>query len=65
MPNHILSHEDLHVNLAVVNHKGMPNELWNNRARTRPGFNGIFRSGGVQLLNLLEYSRIDKWTFLE
>jgi len=63
MTNHIFCDQNLHVLAPIMNHKGQVNELRNDRAPTRPGFNRFLPATLALLLNFEVKLRIDVRAF--
>ena len=63
MTNQILGNHHFDVPPTVVNHKRVPNKLGNDRARTSPSLDGLFRASRFLLLNLQIQFFVNVWTF--
>src|SRR5438034_9171549 len=61
--DHILRHEDFHVNLAVVDHEGQAHKLGHDRASTGPRLDRLFRAAPLGGLHLLVDLEVHKRTF--
>ena len=65
VPDHLLGHEHLDVNLAVVDHEGMADEIRHDRAGPGPGLDRVLRARRVLLFDLGEELGIDEGTFFQ
>src|SRR5690606_7214630 len=65
VPDHVLGHEHVVEDAAVVHLEGEPDELRNDRAGARPGLQRLAASRLVQALHLLVQAFVDVRTFLQ
>lgn len=61
--DHVLGDEYLHVNLAVMDHERLTDELGNDRASAGPRLDGLAGAAGVHSLDFGEQLRIDERSF--
>src|SRR5487761_1694413 len=63
--HHVFGHKHLQVQLAVVNHEGVTDELGHSRASTSPGLDRRFIAGLVQSFHLHIQLGVDEGAFFE
>jgi len=63
--DHVFRHEDGNKGLAVMNHKGVTDEVRRDGRTARPSLNGFFRTSLDNLVDFFEEPEIHEGTFFE